>query len=735
MPLPTPVSPDESGPSPPCSMGEPSPSKKLDQADAERLFESTHDLTLNRCIIAVDFGTTASAVSAVKIPRGCSPQSIHTSFVQSIENFPDAGMVCRPDDPMLFKVPTEVMYPSNSRFYKQGDIIPQEASDGEGDVPMRTQTPGIPDAIEDEEVVDDWQSFRWGYQVTHLWSIPTTHSDKITCPLARFKLLLDKSETTKPVRAHLDKTLKPLRLKRVIRTNCQPITDFLAHLLAHTKFELQKKGVDDSWQFEVVLCVPAIWDPRALRVMQTSLAHAMDRAEFPGVDTENNSIERLFIVSEPEAAATYMVTQNYGFRRGDTVVLLDAGGGTVDAVTYKIENQLPLRLSKEVVPHGGGLCGSSYLNEYFREYLLKLLKDQTQLEVNGVTIRGIVENLMSTIETNHKRYWDIYRPKSKLSLFVSGNLTPGKGLKGNCVHIPGQVRSLFLVVCSLKLTVCRKAIEAMYLKLFVQIGDILENQVIPARNYGYNVNRVILMGGFAGSPSLQKWLKRFLDRLRKDHGLRPIELYIPEDKERRMAVNAVSQGAVLRALDKKNGPERFARSSYGILRSEPWGEYKEHSGQHCYVDRNTGDDYVWHTIYWVLKKGDSIGSNWVSKEPLESIHHIEYGHPLVCKEVIYVSDTATESHYQVKHKKNNGAQIAGTLVVDFSFLQQQGLIKPIEPEKNKNGKPIGKRHWKVEFLIYLQVIGRDLSCIVKRDGKVIESCRINIAPSFDMGTM
>lgn len=29
------------------------------------------------------------------------------------------------------------------------------------------------------------------------------------------------------------------------------------------------------------------------------------------------------------------------------------GGGTVDAVTYQIENQLPLRLSKEVVPHGG----------------------------------------------------------------------------------------------------------------------------------------------------------------------------------------------------------------------------------------------------------------------------------------------------------------------------------------------------------------------------------------------
>ncbi|KAL2683253.1 hypothetical protein Neosp_007721 [[Neocosmospora] mangrovei] len=204
---------------------------------------------------------------------------------------------------------------------------------------------------------------------------------------------------------------------------------------------------------------------------------------------------------------------------------------------------------------------------------------------------------------------------------------------------------------------------------------------------------------------------------------------------RRMAVNAVSQGAILRALDKKNGPARFARSSYGLLRSEPWGNHIEHSGQNYSVDPVTGEHYVKNTIEWVLKKGDKIGPNWVSEKPLETVHYIEYGHPLFCQEVIYVSDTATKSHYRVTHKKNKGAQKAGTLVVDFTFLQKEGLIKPIEPEIDENGKVIGKRHWKVEFLIYLKMIGRDLSCIVKRDGKVINSCRINIAPGFDMGTM
>jgi len=34
-------------------------------------------------------------------------------------------------------------------------------------------------------------------------------------------------------------------------------------------------------------------------------------------------------------------------------LILDAGGGTVDATTYKVDNELPLRLSKELVPPDG----------------------------------------------------------------------------------------------------------------------------------------------------------------------------------------------------------------------------------------------------------------------------------------------------------------------------------------------------------------------------------------------
>lgn len=36
-------------------------------------------------------------------------------------------------------------------------------------------------------------------------------------------------------------------------------------------------------------------------------------------------------------------------QRGEIIVVLDAGGGTIDAATYQIANSYPLRLSEEVV--------------------------------------------------------------------------------------------------------------------------------------------------------------------------------------------------------------------------------------------------------------------------------------------------------------------------------------------------------------------------------------------------
>jgi hypothetical protein len=51
----------------------------------------------------------------------------------------------------------------------------------------------------------------------------------------------------------------------------------------------------------------------------------------------------------------------------------------------------------------GDLCGSSYLNEAFREHLRARLEGEDYLEVNGLTIESIIDSQLFSFENEMKR--------------------------------------------------------------------------------------------------------------------------------------------------------------------------------------------------------------------------------------------------------------------------------------------------------------------------------------------
>ncbi|CVK87112.1 hypothetical protein FPRO06_06328 [Fusarium proliferatum] len=196
--------------------------------------------------------------------------------------------------------------------------------------------------------------FSWGYDVHRRWGIASTHSNLNNLPLARFKLLLDDSPQTEAIIKQVNKTLRTLRRKGLV----------------------QLRHYDDTWVREMVLCIPTIWKPRACREIQTCLAVAMRRTGFPGVN-DNNTIERLFITSESENAAEFASSTE--LKSGQSFTLVEAGGGTVDYITYRVTCEEPVRSEHEVVPADGSLDGSSYINEDFREWLIQKLDDEDNL--------------------------------------------------------------------------------------------------------------------------------------------------------------------------------------------------------------------------------------------------------------------------------------------------------------------------------------------------------------------
>jgi hypothetical protein len=74
-----------------------------------------------------------------------------------------------------------------------------------------------------------------------------------------------------------------------------------------------------------------------------------------------------------------------------------------------------------------------------------------------------------------------------------------------------------------------------------------------------------------------------------------------------------------------------------------------------------------------------------------------------------VSDRSRDSHYQLRHPRNAGAEVAGDIVVDFTFLRDEGLIQPVYGE-NEAGQRVGKLHYRVTYTMVIKVVDRDLQC-------------------------
>ena len=121
------------------------------------------------------------------------------------------------------------------------------------------------------------------------------------------------------------------------------VQDFLAGLYKHTMTTLSRrfdKGIVQSTKIDFVLTVPAIWSDAAKQKMRKAASQA-------GMGNEH----QLVLLSEPESAALYVLkglhNANAQVNPHDRVVVCDAGGGTVDLITYEISQIYPTLVVKE----------------------------------------------------------------------------------------------------------------------------------------------------------------------------------------------------------------------------------------------------------------------------------------------------------------------------------------------------------------------------------------------------
>ncbi|CAN9331808.1 unnamed protein product [Alternaria alternata] len=414
----------------------------------------------DRMIIAIDFGTTFSSVAYTVIPRGVSPENVDISHVRCIGNYPGYEPPPGKSD-FREDVPTELWYDhgrtgiGGQRFANisddehQSSVSDDEVSSSDDD---ESEDEELRLQFEDSNGVEDLAKTHtrstapsiakqyWGYEVQQQLNVMNAPIDEAR-PLTRIKLNLVSKSATDHIRDELRSTLTALRKRGIIDKDTDIYRHYLTHLLNHTKEQLLfSHELKQNMLIEFVLCVPAKWPVAACRVMQTALEEAVKEVGLS--KNAEDDVCNLFMISEPEAAAECILAEARSSliikdlfadnipQSNETAVILDAGGGTVDAVTYRCVNSDPVRLAEEVIaPDSESIGNESDKTNFAKQKLLQKLANEKYLidDVhNPKTLRSIVGIRTTIFENYQKRIIDTTKRKEETYQVHIENLRENK---------------------------------------------------------------------------------------------------------------------------------------------------------------------------------------------------------------------------------------------------------------------------------------------------------------------
>lgn len=277
--------------------------------------------------MGLDYGTTFTSVSYFAHPVDDDSPRAFPSDIRSNVNWPEDGM-----GGMRRQIPTQSWYPSAPRD-RPSNADPLEFSDGEDEEDdehtgqctassSHVPTGRLPELNGPlDPRLDDNASttFLWGYEVPYQrYRASTTRAENRL--IERPKLMLVNSIHTKDDRERLRPRLDHLIKTGIIRKHGKntpdvrdvqdAITDFLVEVFKHTMQQLvENEEFTQECLVSFVLTVPVIWSPKSSRVLQ----HAVEAAiEVTGFGTlGHGSVDNLFIIAEPEAAATYLLGSSH----------------------------------------------------------------------------------------------------------------------------------------------------------------------------------------------------------------------------------------------------------------------------------------------------------------------------------------------------------------------------------------------------------------------------------------
>ncbi|KAK7535588.1 hypothetical protein IWX49DRAFT_602368 [Phyllosticta citricarpa] len=455
------------------------------------------------------------------------------------------------------------------------------------------------------------------------------------------KLLLDRSATLTDfddpgLRNLMGTGMLRLPAEKSAKDVCQ---DYLTCLYHYTAETLSKKYSPEIYNITPVECwitVPAIW---------SDAAKDATRAAAVTAGFGSRPSDSVNIITEPEAAALAALKPLLSpqsidpVHPGETILVCDCGGGTVDITTYQIMECKPRLKFREVCVGTGGKLGSTYIDRNFNQFMIDTYGDAyTQISPKK---RGPGSAMMRSFETAKRT-------------FGSGSHGRNEDRLIEIEHVNMRTPSSWRFdeeEATLKLTY--NDMKSLFDPVIDNILCLVTSQANHASKSGCFVNRIILVGGFGDSSYL-------MDRMRAWCTSQPstdLKLTCPPQCQA-----AIVKGAALRGLECLKPSSRIARYHYGYSVDSAFVEGVDPE-DYAIIDDFDGSKLCRHVMCWVVNKGQTIDENTVAEfRLLQTVHETRkprYGR----SEASLFCCSADEAP---RYSKDVGACEIGSVITNFS---------------------------------------------------------------------
>ncbi|KAK0707694.1 hypothetical protein B0H67DRAFT_685958 [Lasiosphaeris hirsuta] len=380
--------------------------------------------------------------------------------------------------------------------------------------------------------------------------------------------------------------------------------NFLRELWFFSLDEIQERipgGRSEDYSIKVILAVPAIWGQAAKENIKRLARQAGISEEIP-----------ISIVSEPEAAALAVIHDKTmageRLEKGDIFVVCDAGGGTVDVISYKVNTSDPYPLKVDECAQGdGGLCGSAFLDIGFENWVKTKVGVEEYAQIGDES----KAEMMRQFDNQVKRPYSGDKIPRIRSVELKGvKDKPEENIRDDTIYITGTaLLTIFDHVCGQVVRLVESQIDEVESEDRQQVKVCVHR---PMLNWQHRVaeltliKSVLLVGGFGANKYLCRRLNDAMEA--RNSGIRVVQA------ER--AWSSICRGATLWGLEhsarqREKGIQptvgsRRARCSYGVRVEIPVDEKENKLKQDVDSDDSSSYNAARYQMIWLIEKGDRI---------------------------------------------------------------------------------------------------------------------------------